>query len=139
MSHWDSQNPTAPQPDSALRDITLRPTQYQRVPWYRRHDWCSPIVALHAFVMILGLCVPLVSLLGFCTWIGAIAVCIIALTGPIYYKQRGPDGTLRTWSRGNKVAAALILVIFVLGEAALIYWQLTSGQLLMLQRNVTRF
>jgi hypothetical protein len=134
MSGSDSsENPIAPRPNEVAPHVSaLGPSDYKSVPWYRRHGCCEPIIGAHALVMFLGLFIPLVARLGVCTWIGAIAICIVALTGPIYYNERNPDGTLRIWSKGNKVAAVIILVVFVGGYGALIYYLNVSGQLAIL-------
>ena len=63
--------------------------------------------------ILLSGCVPVVSLIGAVLGIGVIVVCVMVLTGPIYYKGRRKDGTLKTWSNGNKIAAVIILVIFL--------------------------
>jgi hypothetical protein len=141
MSGSDSsENPVAARPNEVGPHVSaLGPSDYKNVPWYRRSGCCSPIIATHALVMFIGLCVPLVGLLGVCTWIGAITVCVVALTGPVYYNQSGPDGRLLTWSRGNKLAAVLILVIFVFGYGALIYYQNATGGFAMLQRRGAGF
>jgi hypothetical protein len=100
------------------------PTDYTAVPWYRRNGFCSAIIGTHAVVMVLGWCVPFVILLGLFTTPGVIAVCALVLTGPVYYDQRGQDGTLKTWSKGNKIAAVILLLLFVGGFAALLVYSL---------------
>ena len=57
-----------------------------------------------------------------------IAVCVIVLTGPVYYDKRKKDGTLKTWGVGNKVAAVILLLLFVGGYGAMIYWMYTTGK-----------
>lgn len=40
-------------------------------------------------------------------------VCIVVLTGPVYEPYHRLDGTLKTWSFVNKIAAVLILFLEV--------------------------
>jgi serine/threonine-protein kinase len=94
---------------------------HEAVPWYRKNGLCSGVTVAHALVMSVGLCLPYVLLLGVFTAIGAIAVCIVVLTGPVYYNNLRKDGTLRTWSGGNRVAAVVLLVLFVGWYVALAY------------------
>ena len=42
--------------------------------------------------------------------------------------QEEQDGTLKTWSRANKVAAVVLLLLFVGGYAALIYFLVSNGK-----------
>jgi hypothetical protein len=70
-------------------------TNYIDVPWYRRSGWAS------VFTLIGFFCFP--PLL----W----TVCILCLTGDIYYDKVRKDGTLSVWSKGNKVAAVIILLL----------------------------
>jgi hypothetical protein len=109
-------------PDDEPEVPTFGLKNYASVPWYRRNGLCSAIVGTHAAVMVLGACVPFVILLGVFTTPAVIAVCALVLTGPIYYNERIADGTLRTWSRGNKVAAVILLLLFVGGYAALLFY-----------------
>jgi len=101
---------------------------YDRLPMLRKSGVCSFIIVSHLIVGIVGRCVPFVGLLGLLTTLGVIAVCISALTGPIYYNKRKKDGTLKTWSWGNKIAAVIILIIFIGGYAALMWFLFASGQ-----------
>ena len=104
------------------------PTDYDAVPWHRRNGVCSAVLIAHLIVLLLGGCVPLVSLLGIFTTLGVIAVCIVVLTGSVYFNKRRKDGTLRTWSAANKVAAVILLVLFVGGYGALVYVRAASGR-----------
>src|SRR5262249_3317242 len=104
------------------------PTDYADVPWYRRNGTCSAFIIAHVLVMFLGGCIPGVSLLGIFTTMGVIAVCIVVLTGPVYYNKQRQDGTLKSWSAGNKVAAVILLVLFVGGYGALVYILFASGR-----------
>jgi hypothetical protein len=61
--------------------------KYEDVPWYRREP--GALVLLLAFVL-----APV-----------TIALCVIALTGDVYKKERDDSGKLRVWGVGNKVAA----------------------------------
>jgi hypothetical protein len=105
------------------------PTNYEAVPFYRRNGFCSAIVIAHVIVVVFSGCVPLVGLVGLFTTIGVIIVCVVVLTGPVYYNKRRKDGTLKTWSRGNKVAAVILLVLLVGGYGALVYFLRVSGKL----------
>ena len=79
----------------------------------------------HVIVMFLGGCIPLAGLLGIFTTVGVITVCVTVLTGPVYYDRIGPDGTLAQWSRANKVAAVILLVVFVGGYGFIMYFAFT--------------
>jgi hypothetical protein len=105
------------------------PRSYDEVPAYRRNGFCSGILVAHVCVMFLGGCVPLLSLAGVFTTPGVILVCVVVLTGPVYYDKRGKDGRLKTWSKGNKVAAVILLLLFVGGYAALVYFLVSSGKI----------
>jgi len=105
-----------------------RAASYDDIPWYRKSDSCSAIILAHVGMMFFGRCVPFVSLLGIFTTIGVIGVCVVVLTGPIYYNKRRKDGTLKTWSGANKVAAVILLILFVGGYGALIYYLNANGQ-----------
>ncbi len=125
MSDSDpSEDPWGDDPDAAPRG----PTDYRSVPLLRRNGFCSGVLVAHVGVMFLGGCVPLVSLMGVFTTVGVIAVCVVVLTGPVYYDKRKKDGALKTWSRANKVAAVVLLLLFVGGYAALIYFLVSNGK-----------
>lgn len=124
-----SPEPYEPDPDDDPYITPPGPTDYRAVPWYRQNGFCSAVVIAHLIVMLLGGCVPLLGLFGIFTTIGVIAVCVIVLTGPVYYDKRKKDGTLKTWSGGNKVAAVILLVLFVGGYGALLYWLFANGRL----------
>jgi hypothetical protein len=74
---------------------------YDDVPWYRRTGPASVFVLSGFF------CFP--PLL----W----TVCLLCLTGDIYFKKVGKDGYLTKWSSANKVAAAIILILQTVGLA----------------------
>jgi hypothetical protein len=74
------------------------------VPVYRR-SWFASFLVVFGFFC----CIPLLW------W-----VCILCLTGDIYRNKVGRDGRLLRWSRANKVAAILILVV----QAGIYYWRL---------------
>jgi hypothetical protein len=112
----------APLPSvTSVANMARGSTDYLAVPWYRTSGFCSGVALAHALVMGLGLCVPGVWLLGVFTGVGVIAVCLVVLTGPVYYRERRKDGTLKTWSRGNRAAAVVLLVLFIGGYVALAY------------------
>ena len=129
MSSSDfSQNPLPPRPEGDPDAPALGPTDYEAVPWYRRNGLCSAIIVAHVVVMLLGGCVPFLSLLGVFTTIGVIGVCVVVLSGPVYYNKRRKDGTLAAWSGGNKVAAVILLILFVGGYGALLYYLVSNAR-----------
>lgn len=77
--------------------------EYRDVPWYRRSSINSFFIVLN---ILSGGFIP-----------GTLIVCILVLTGDVYYKHHDKDGNLNTWSWGNKVAAVILLLIniFYLG------------------------
>lgn len=103
------------------------PQSYELVPWYRKSGVCSFIIVSHLIVGIVGRCVPLVGLVGILTTLGVIGVCISVLTGPIYFNKVKKDGTLKTWGWGNKIAAVIILILFIGGYVALMWLAFASG------------
>ncbi len=88
-----------PLPAIAKKSPDGRYLKYEDVPWYRREPGAI------AFIGVL-----------FCGLVST-ALCIICLTGDVYKNSYDRDGKLKVWSRGNKVAAVLILVL-----QALLYW-----------------
>lgn len=74
--------------------------QYSEVPWYRKSAYVSPI-----------------TLLGLCFGPAILAVCIIVLTGDVYYDQRDAASNLKKWGAGNKIAAVIILGLQVVFTA----------------------
>ena len=91
-----SQNPyEAPQPAPlSPAEIDQR---YSALPWYRKSSYVSPI-----------------TLLGLCCSPAIIAVCIIVLTGDVYYSQTDAAGNLKKWGYANKIVAVVILVFQIL-------------------------
>ena len=80
---------------------------YYLLPWYRRSGPVGNCVLLSLF------CGPF------------ILVPLIALaTGDVYLNQTRPDGTLKKWSVLNKVAAFIILVVWVFAAI----WVAASGK-----------
>jgi len=74
--------------------------QYDAIPWYRKSSYVSPI-----------------TLLGLCCGPAILVVCIIVLTGDVYYDKRDGAGNLKKWGAANKVAAIIILGLQVLVTA----------------------
>jgi hypothetical protein len=105
------------------------PTAYQGVPRYRRSDYCSAVILAHVAVMVFGGCLPVLVFVGIFTTLGVLAVCVVVLTGPVYYNTRREDGTLRTWSAANKVAAVILLLLFVGGYGGLVYYLAVNRKL----------
>jgi hypothetical protein len=68
---------------------------YSEVPWYRRSGVNTAFIVIG--VGSRGV-IPL-----------TLVSCLLVLTGEIYYKKPDKDGNLHTWSKGNKVAAVIIL------------------------------
>jgi hypothetical protein len=129
MTTSDSQEGAfSPDPKSGPAQFASAPTNYGAVPWYRRNGFCSAVLIAHVAVMFLSGCIPFVSLLGIFTTLGVVSVCVVMLSGPVYYDKKRKDGTLRTWSAGNKVAAVILLLLFVGGYCALVYYQAVSGK-----------
>ncbi len=116
---YDEDEPYGPPPSKS---------DYRTVPMLRRNGFCSGVCVAHLIVMLLGGCVPLLSLFGIFTTIGVIVVCVVVLTGPVYYDKRNKDGTLKQWGAANKVAAVILLLLFVGGYGAMIFWLITSGK-----------
>jgi len=89
------------------------------IPSFRKSSFCSTLIIIHLVVSFTIRFNPLLALLGIFTSLGLVAVCIIVLTGPVYFDKPRKDGTYKTWGWGNKVAAVILLVIFVGGYAFL--------------------
>jgi hypothetical protein len=89
------------------------------VPFYRRNGPLSVVLLLSlvlAFVgpFVLGGVALALGKLGpaiVSTLIGSplFAVCIVVLTGPVYFDAYDQHGKLKKWSIGNKVVAVLLL------------------------------
>lgn len=78
-----------------MSDIPITPVNnedYAALPWYRKSSHVSPMTLVGLF------CGPVI-----------LAVCVIVLTGDVYYKTRDEAGRLRTWGWGNKIAAVIVL------------------------------
>ncbi len=111
------------------RDEPRAPTDYNAVPFLRRNGFCSGVCLAHLGVMLLSGCVPLIGLLGIFTTLGILVVCFVVLTGPVYYNKRKKDGTLKVWEKGNKIAAVILLVLFVGGYAVMVAFAISQGVL----------
>ena len=77
---------------------------YAEVPWYRKSNTNSAVL----FLQLLTRAFFPVSL----------CVCIVLLTGDVYYNQKDTKGDLKRWGFANKIAAVLL---FVACLAILIY------------------
>jgi hypothetical protein len=79
-------------------------TDYNQVPWHRKSD-VNSIFILAAFLT--GGLFP-----------GLLFVCIVVLTGDVYYKKSDDRGFLLKWHWMNKVIAVVLLIgnIFVLSR-----------------------
>jgi fumarate reductase subunit C len=91
----DEMNPYAA-PSGGPASDTGPYQRYDQVPWYRRSSFNSLFV-------VLGLCCS-----PFIIW-----VCVIVLTGDVYYDKVDKDGRLKRWSSTNKIVAVIIMVIQV--------------------------
>lgn len=76
---------------------------YERVPWYRRS---GGILWLMLPGLLFG---PLM-----------LAVCLIVITGPVYYPKLDKLGRVRTWDLANKVVAVIILAVHVISYVSLL-------------------
>ena len=98
---------------------------YRQVTPLRRQDVCSKLIVAHLVAMFAIGYVPLLFPMGILTTFGVMVVCIMALTGPIYVPQLDYRGDkLEQWGRDNKIAAVVILVLFIAGYGCLLYWLL---------------
>ncbi len=70
--------------------------KYSNLSWYRKSGVNSILMLVHFIT--LGF-VPLL-------WI----TCFALLTGDIYYNKTDVDGSLKRWSRANKVIAFLLVI-----------------------------
>lgn len=93
-----AENPYQP-PSQPLEDGRGGVERYEDVVWYRRSGVNSLLV-----------------LLGLCCGPFILAVCVILLTGDVYYNKHDASGRLERWSTANKVVAVIIL----LGQVAYI-------------------
>jgi len=66
-----------------------------QVPWYRQSEVNSLCLAVGFFA-----CPPFL-------WL----VCIVLITGDVYYETRNPDGSFKIWPRSNKFAAWLVMLL----------------------------
>ncbi len=84
------------------------------------------MIVAHLIVSLLSGGVPLVAILGVFTMVGVIVVCVVVLTGPVYYNKHDSNGILKQWSAANKVAAVILLVLFTAGFGFVAYQILTA-------------
>jgi hypothetical protein len=93
---------------------------YAQVPSYRRNGTCSllllvSLAAAFATPIVLGRALVTMGL-GIATLIHVVlglpllGVCVVVLTGDVYFDQLDKDGALKKWGVANKVVAALILL-----------------------------
>jgi len=96
-----SQNPYEPPRPISLTSVDVSQL-YQQLPWYRKSPYVSIFVVL-----------------GLCCSPSMLAVCVIVLTGDVYFNQADPaTGGLKKWSYTNKVVAFIILGFQLLAIAA---------------------
>jgi len=75
-------------------------SRYEDVPWYRRSGVNSAFVITH--LLTCGLIPALIF------------VCIVLVTGDVYYDKKDASGKLKVWSVLNKIVAAIILLLNIL-------------------------
>lgn len=80
---------------------------YSQVPWYRKSSTNSILLLLGLFFS------PAI-----------LFVIIVLITGNIYQDSFDQEGNLKTWSKANKIAAVVLLIIQVLFFAAVIFQNL---------------
>ena len=90
--------PTRSVPQTSMTGQTY--TDYSQVPWYRRSSINSLFI--------------LINVISF-GWIpGILAVCLLVVTGDIYSKSRDDQGNLKRWGKGNKIAAFILLLFYLI-------------------------
>ncbi len=82
---------------------------YDSLPWYRKSSILSIFV-----------------LLGLCCGPSILFVCIVVLTGDVYYNKLDDSGNLKRWGVANKVAAVVLLVFNVVATAFQVYMQIKA-------------
>lgn len=93
------------EPEPSADPSTALEKEYGLVPWFR-------VSGVNSLALLAGFfCFPPLI------W----AVCIIALTGDIYYKRMDKDGKLARWSTANKIAAVILIVLNFLWVANWLY------------------
>jgi hypothetical protein len=96
---------------------------YRQITPLRREGVCSALIIAHVIAIFVVGYVPILFPIGILTSIGVLTVCVMALTGPIYRSQLDyKRGELYRWGIGNKIAALVILVIFIGSYSFLVYW-----------------
>jgi hypothetical protein len=68
---------------------------YADVPWYRRSGANSSVLLLQLLTL------PFFPI--------SLWVCLVLLTGEVYYDKMDANGQLRRWGIGNKLAALVVL------------------------------
>jgi len=101
---------------------------YAQVPWFRRNSFSSALIliALAAWLGAPVLLAVLSSQVGamaggipailfmIVAGLALLVVCVIVLTGPVYFPKALTNGQLKTWGVANKVVAALFLALWAL-------------------------
>jgi hypothetical protein len=72
---------------------------YADVPWYRRSSTNSAVLLLQLITL------PFFPV--------SLWVCLVLLTGEVYYDKADTNGQLRRWGFGNKLAAVVVLATCV--------------------------
>ncbi len=93
---------------------------FATIPFYRRNSIASALLLVALFLafvgpMVLGTVVaaagPIVgSLLSLLLGAPLLVVCVVVLTGDVYYEAYDAQGQLKKWGVANKVVAALIVL-----------------------------
>jgi hypothetical protein len=73
--------------------------EYAKVPWYRKSSINSVLLFLQLFTW---------SFFPF-----SLCVCVVLLTGDVYYNQKDKNGNLKRWGIANKTAAAVLSVVCI--------------------------
>ncbi len=121
----NSSNPYEPPAPVSSTDFEEIPRSsaidlYKQVTPLRREDVCSKMLIAHVLAIVLLPFIPFLFPLAILTILGAITVCVMALTGPIYVRRLDyKHGGLDKWGVANKIAAVILVVFFVVILVAL--------------------
>jgi len=122
MEHENSESPR--DSDTSKEHVRASAAElYRQITPLRRQDVCSKIIVAQIIALLVVGYIPLLFPIAILTTLGVISVCVTTLTGPIYTKQLNyAQGGLEKWGVGNKIAALLLLILFVGGFGFLTYW-----------------
>lgn len=80
-----------------------RYTEYSQVPWNQKQEICNLFIIIGLFIA------PFL-------WY----VCFVSLTSDVYYNKKDSEGYIKKWGTGNKVAAAILLVLQLISLISLV-------------------